>query len=92
MLQKAEHYDLNEITKIISLPKLYKEILTQPPYSKLYQTIANLIQDKPDKKMILLKTLKGVGLSSFLHQISQDLEYCFVKIDCKYFVSEAQLL
>lgn len=35
VLQKAEHYDLNEVSKIISLPKLYAKIFGSSPYLKL---------------------------------------------------------
>lgn len=36
--------------------------------------------------------MKGSGVTSFLHKMSQDSEYSFVKINCHYFASERELI
>ena len=35
---------------------------------------------------------RGLGISSLLHHISQQCQYHFLRINCKYFASEKELV
>jgi hypothetical protein len=79
---------LNEIVKVIKLPKLYESIFATEPYLNLGKELVRYIDEKPEKKMILMQNSNGLGVSSFLHSIAQKNDYNFVRINCKYFARE----
>lgn len=54
-IQKGEHYEMNELIKVIKLPKFHNLMFAMAPYKKLEKEILDQIEEKPEKKMILLK-------------------------------------
>lgn len=46
---------MNELIKVIKLPKFHNLMFAMAPYKKLEKEILDQIEEKPEKKMILLK-------------------------------------